>query len=139
MYEFGRQLGLSGAPYLVRWLVEFKWFSVRIHHWVSSDDFRHFHDHPWWFLSFCLKGYYLDSSPKGIDVVYSGRLIFRRASHIHTVLVPKGCWTIMLTGPQVRSWGFYVKGKFKKANKYFFEQGHHQIDQAKPAVRTPTP
>lgn len=34
----------------------------------------------------------------------------------------------MLTGREVRRWGFWVKWKFKKSNKYFLEHGHHPCE-----------
>lgn len=64
-----------------------------------------------------------------------GKLSFRPALHKHTVNVaPGGCWTLLFMGPQIRHWGFYVrkksgKWKFKKANKYFLEEGHHPCSQ----------
>jgi hypothetical protein len=56
-------------------------------------------------------------------------MAYRPSLHRHTVSVDKGgCWTIMLTGPQVRKWGFWVKDKFVKANKYFLIWGHHHCE-----------
>jgi hypothetical protein len=129
----GESLGRPECPYLRRWAINFGWFSIRVHHWLSGDDPRAFHDHPWSFVTLVLKGSYLDISESGTDVLVPGTVRFRPAAHRHTVkLVPgQHCWTIMLTGPVVRKWGFYVRGqsnkvKFKKSNKYFLEHGHHQ-------------
>jgi hypothetical protein len=41
------------------------------------------------------------------------------------VVDPGGCWSLVLTGPKRRRWGFWVKDKFVKANKYFLSFGAH--------------
>jgi hypothetical protein len=124
-----------------RWAIETPWFSLRLHHWIRSDDKRHLHDHPWAFWTFVLKGSYIDVSgdewtsrypndfPADLENVRRFHLYFRPASHRHYVEVPAGgCWTLVLTGPKVRYWGFWVRGKFRKANGYFKEHGSHVCD-----------
>jgi len=107
-------------------VLDFGLFSIRLHHWIASDDQRNFHDHPWWFFTIILWGGYKDVSPFGVDKVGIGSMRFRKAEHQHTVKVnPGGCWSLLITGPEKRIWGFWVKGKFRKRNKYFFEHGHH--------------
>lgn len=55
----------------------------------------------------------------------------RPPHHKHTVQTdPSGAWTILVNGPHVRKWGFWVDGKFMKVRQYFREFGHHPcIDQ----------
>ena len=125
-FTFGQYLGRPECPYMRRWVLNLGLFSIRLHHWYSSDDDRYFHDHSWWFVTMVLFGGYTDVSKLGNEKMKRWRLKFRKAEHSHTVKVnPGGCWTLVITGPQTRKWGFYVKGKFKKANKYFLEHGHH--------------
>lgn len=122
----GQRLGDPTCPYLIRWVWSTPFGSLRLHHWLSSDDARNFHDHPWWFVTFVLRGGYVDVSPAGEDRCAAGRVCYRPALHQHTVRVDAGgCWTFLITGPEHRFWGFWVKSKFKKANKYFLEHGHH--------------
>lgn len=128
---FHEKLGPATCPYLERWVVDFGLFSLRLHHWLHSDDMRAFHDHAWWFLTLCLRGCYIDVSDKGEDVVKAGSVRFRPAEHRHAVRVLRSTWTVLLTGPENRIWGFWVRGKFRKRNKYFYEHGHHD-------PRTPT-
>jgi len=124
--EWKKPLGLTHCPYAYRWVLGLPWFSIRIHHWISSDDARNFHDHPWWFITFVLWGGYTDVSPAGRARMNQFSCAYRPALHRHTVVVdPAGCWTILLCGPEIRDWGFWVKDKFKKMNKYFLEHGHH--------------
>lgn len=123
------ELGSRDCPYLIRWVFQTRWFSVRLHHWISSDDQRHYHDHPFWFLVLVLRGSYTDRSPAGDDRMTAGRVRFRPAEHKHTALVDRGgCWTLLLCGPEIREWGFWVNGRFRKRNKYFFEHGHHPCE-----------
>lgn len=125
-------LGMEECPYAERWMLDFHLFTIRVHHFMRSDDARAHHDHPWWFLTLVLRGGYTDRSPQGDDHLSRGSVRFRSAEHRHTVQVdPGGVWTLVLTGRKVRRWGFWVKGgtKFMKSNKYFLTHGHHPCDQ----------
>jgi hypothetical protein len=146
---FNERLGLPSCPYVIRWRLETPWFSIRLHHWLAPDDDRAPHDHPWNFTTFVLLGGYTDESTKPCDsncgpVGHVGgcaakfktrehlrapAIRRREAAHQHTVFPdPDGAWTIIVTGPKVRSWGFWVKGKFVKMNKYFLTHGHHPCE-----------
>ncbi len=125
-FTWGEKLGRPECPYMRRWALNFGFFSLRIHHWYSSDDPRYFHDHPWWFVTLVISGSYTDVSTIGNEPMTPGTIRYRPALHRHTVSVSDGgCWTFMITGPTIRKWGFWVNGKFRKANKFFFEHGHH--------------
>lgn len=127
--KLNERLGLPTCPYLIRWRFESPWFSVRLHHWLAPDDDRAKHDHPWSFTTFVLKGGYVDSSSDGQHHLRAPAICHRAATHRHTVFPdPGGCWTVIVTGPKVRKWGFWVKGKFVKMNKYFLTYGHHPCD-----------
>lgn len=152
-------IGRPECPYLHRWVAQFGKFSVRVHHWMGSDDPRHFHDHQWWFLTLVLKGGYTDiSSPnpeagvtsiaweqsdepgavqlatKHHEKLSPGSVRFRPALHTHTVQVdPGGCWTLMITGPPRRDWGFWVNGIWKRQRKYFRDHGHHPCEEGRSA------
>lgn len=120
------KLGLKEDPYLTRWVLDLGFISFRLHHWRSSDDLRYPHDHAWSFITFVLWGKYEDVSPDGNEICSAGNIKYRKAEHQHSVKVlSKHCWTFLITGPERRKWGFWVNGKFRKRNKYFFEHGHH--------------
>jgi len=152
----GERLGRPECPYLRRWALILGLFSVRVHHFYRSDDERAFHDHPWWFVTLVLKGGYTDVSScpvchghgvyeqwcdhcggtgQVLDHLGRGQVRFRPALHQHTVRTdPGGVWTVILTGPNVRTWGFWEHRpdgtrKFRKANKWFKLHGHHPCDQ----------
>lgn len=133
-FQWRAQVGLPECPYLERWMIDLRLFSIRVHHFRSSDDDRALHDHSWDFLTFILKGSYTDVSDTGDTLMKRFSLHFRRAEHKHTVQVgPEGCWTLCLTGPKRRDFGFWAHtkgGKFRwfKANKYFARFGHHPCE-----------
>jgi hypothetical protein len=123
---WAEKLGLPQCPYVIRWKLEARLGSVRLHHWLKPDDDRAFHDHPWWFATVMLRGCYTDRSPAGDDVLMAGSARVRPALHQHTVIPGEhGAWTLMLTGPKSRAWGFWREGRFLKANKWFARHGHH--------------
>lgn len=127
--RWAEELKCSVGVYVRRWYIEIPLGSIRIHHWLHSDDARAFHDHPWWFWTLILKGGYRDVTVNGEEVMKAPKMAFRPALHAHTVQVNKGgCWTFLITGPQVRRWGFWVGKKWKKSNKYFLENGMHICD-----------
>lgn len=122
--EWCRPLGRPECPFTYRWLLDFRALSLRLHHWVGNDDLRAPHDHAWWFITFPLKGRYLDL-PRG-EVVRPGYWYFRHAEHRHSVkLLTPDAWTFVITGKHVRDMCFWPNGKRKKANKWFKENGLH--------------
>jgi hypothetical protein len=125
-WAWSEKLGLPGCPYVIRWRLEMPLGSLRVHHWLAADDTRAFHDHPWWFWTVVLRGGYTDVSIDSYDVLRAGSVRFRHAEHQH-VVIPEanGAWTVMITGPKKRPWGFWRRGKFIKANKWFATYGHH--------------
>jgi hypothetical protein len=126
---WAEKLGLPDCPYVVRWKLELPFGSLRVHHWLKPDDDRAFHDHPWWFVTLVVRGAYMDKNPNGFDILKAPALRYRPALHRHTVVPwPQGAWTIMVTGPKTRPWGFWLNGKFVKANKWFARFGHHPCD-----------
>lgn len=60
-------LGLPECPYLYRWTLILFHRSIRLHHWLRSDDRRYFHDHAADLISIVLKGNYLNVNPKVKD------------------------------------------------------------------------
>ena len=125
--RWAEKLGLPECPYVIRWRFEFPFGSIRVHHWLKPDDDRAFHDHPWWFLTFVVKGGYTDSQPGNEDYLRAPAVRFRPALHRHTVYPASGgCWTILVTGRPLRTWGFWpTRDKFVRANKWFLSRGHH--------------
>ena len=61
--RWAEKLGLQECPYLIRWTFLFFGYSIRIHHWLKSDDDRFFHDHASNLVSVVLKGHYWNVTP----------------------------------------------------------------------------
>ena len=123
--RWNEALGEKECPYAYRWVFNFWLFSIRVHHFIRSDDKRYFHDHGWSFITLVLKGSYTDVSPEGEDLLTTGSIRYRKAEHKHYVKVPVGgCWTFLICGPQRRNWGFWIGDKFKRPLKYFHKYGH---------------
>lgn len=132
------RVGRPECPYLTRWVFTVFGYSIRLHHWTGSDDQREFegqkvfHDHPFWFITFVLSGFYWDITPSGVELVRQWTFHYRPAEHRHSVkLASKECWTLLLTGPKVRNFGFYVPGREKllRPLRFFSRYGHHQCEK----------
>lgn len=126
-------IGGAERPYMLRWWIipRNRWFNVYLHKFCRDDDDRALHDHPFAFVSIMLRGQYdewVDSPPEDnfglMNIVKRIRrrapsVAFRRATHRHRVELPKRrdgscvpCWTLVITGPRVREWGFHCAKGF---------------------------
>lgn len=107
--------------YLRRWhlIPRNRWFNVYLHQFMRSDDDRALHDHPWWNASVLLRGSYIEMRPQGQRVVVEGSIVLRGAKSLHRVILFGGrknaagrtanenvVWTLFITGPRIREWGF---------------------------------
>ena len=112
------------TQYLERWVIQCRWFSIRLHHWFGDDDQRHPHDHAWWFISFVLSGVVREKLPCGSQITRRAFSVrFFPAHHSH--MVSANAWTLLLTGPATRKWGFFVDGEWMNKKTYFQVKGHH--------------
>jgi hypothetical protein len=109
-------IGGDHDPYLKRWfLIPRNPLGVNIyfHAFLRSDDDRALHDHPWANCSVLLAGEYTEHTiaEGGIHhrvVRQEGDVVFRRALQAHRVELHDGpVFTLFLTGPKTRSWGFH--------------------------------
>lgn len=108
-------IGGTENPYMLRWWVipKNRFFNIYLHKFLRSDDDRALHDHPWWNLSYILDGAYTEETiaAGGVHkrVLYeAGSVRFRRAKSAHRVELTHGsCWSLFVTGPIIRQWGFH--------------------------------
>lgn len=123
-------IGGADRPYLRRhWLLPRNpFFNVYVHEFLRSDEDRALHDHPWAFnCSWLIDGEYVEHTiaAGGVHVRThrrAGDWKFRWGPAPHRVellwdfasadpavpnVVPKPCWTVFITGPVVRTWGFH--------------------------------
>lgn len=127
-------IGGQERPYLRRWFVipRNRLFNVYLHQFLRSDDDRALHDHPWVNLSILLRGGYFEHTiaAGGIErkeLLWAGAWRFRRSGRMaHRIELltignyvttqpdnqqPLTCWTLFITGPRYRSWGFHCPQK----------------------------
>lgn len=109
-------IGGAARPYLRRWFVipRNRFFNVYLHEFLRSDDDRALHDHPWANCSILLRGTYTEHRIEagGInarEVLVAGETRLRWTGRIaHRIELHDGpCWTLFITGPRYRSWGFH--------------------------------
>jgi hypothetical protein len=109
---------LIGEPddtYMQRWWVipRNRVFNIYLHNFLRSDDDRALHDHPWLNASILLRGRYTEHTiaAGGVNrrALYSeGAVKFRGPRYAHRIELTDGpCWSLFITGPNVRTWGFH--------------------------------
>lgn len=115
--------GKDGSLYMDRWYILYfaRLFSIRLHHICRPDMDRWPHDHPWRFVSIILRGGYYEEICKanqfknhGKDWIPHHTRRIRRFNHksstdLHRIIKfmrPEGSWTLVVTGPERREWGF---------------------------------
>lgn len=122
--RWNEALGRPECPYLYRWTFILFGYSVRIHHWIKSDDRRHFHDHACDLISIIIKGRYTNVTPDGAFAATAWKPRRMKATDRHYLDIPKeGAWTILLCGRPYHKWGFYVKGHKWRPLRYFSKFG----------------
>ena len=128
-------IGGAESPYLRRWYIipRNKWFNVYLHHFLRSDDDRALHDHPWWNVSIILRGAYREHLPDGsAPLRRAGRLYGPRPPEsLHRIALLRSApgaperpvWTLFLTGPRVREWGFDCPGGWRHWQDFTADNG----------------
>lgn len=108
-------IGGNDDPYMRRWFIipRNPIFNIYLHQFLRSDDDRALHDHPWLNLSFLLRGRYVEHTIAQGGINHrverkAGDYKFRTPRSAHRVeLIDGECWTLFITGPRLRRWGFH--------------------------------
>lgn len=110
-------IGGTDNPYLLRWHVTPRGEgpACYLHQFRRSDDDRALHDHPYCSTSIILRGQYVEHLPAGQWFRrVTGDVVQRDATTPHRVELLRDadgvevpCWTLFLTGPRLRDWGFH--------------------------------
>jgi hypothetical protein len=99
----------DGDAYLVRYsLFSCRWFALKVHNILLSDPSCP-HDHPWAFITFILRGGYVEHTLSGSKYRGIGSVLYRPANYVHRLEVDKPVWSFVITFKKTRSWGFYTK------------------------------
>ena len=110
----------AGA-YLRRWYLipRNRFVNIYLHNFLRSDDDRALHDHPWHWASLLLLGSYIEHTiaaggVQHTNVRFAGSIKCAGPKAAHRVALwrtlqgnPSPCWTLFITGPRVRNWGFH--------------------------------
>lgn len=115
-------IGGKENPYMLRWWIipRNKFFNIYLHRFLRSDDDRALHDHPWLNFSYLLEGSYTEwgiaaGGVKHSRVALQGSWKFRRAKTAHRIELHAGsCWSLFITGPVIREWGFHCPAGWRK-------------------------
>lgn len=119
-------VGGQTNPYMRRWYIIPRnfLFNIYLHQFLRNADDRALHDHPWNFISIMPKGGYYEIQGHGRYISQAGMawtnmpkkwrecgtIAFRKANQAHRVELSEkhsNPWTIVITGPVVRVWGFH--------------------------------
>lgn len=120
-------------PYMLRWHLwkRNRFFNAYLHHVLASDDPVN-HDHPFASVSLCLDGclgeVYLKGDWERFRIVEIGEIVLRRATHTHRLCVVDGpAWTVFVTGPRVREWGFACPQGWRPWKQYVNARDRGQV------------
>lgn len=112
------EIGEPGNIYLRRWwlIPRNRFFNIYLHQFLRDDDDRALHDHPWVNASFLLEGRYIEHTiaAGGVnrqEVCRVGDFRLRRSRTAHRIELIGGqpCWSLFITGPRIREWGFHCQ------------------------------
>lgn len=118
-------IGGEADPYMRRWWLvrRNRLANVYLHNMLRDDDDRALHDHPWPNVSIILRGGYTEIVPafplhwergdRRTNAISrrAGEVIVRGARSPHRLALIDGepCWSLFLTGPRLRAWGFWCE------------------------------
>jgi hypothetical protein len=115
----------TGPPdnlYLRRWYLipHNRWYNLYLHQFLRSDDDRALHDHPWWNVSVVLRGAYVEVTHYGRRTIWPFRPVCRLAAAAHRVelIARRPVWSLFITGPKQREWGFHCPNGWRHWTQY---------------------
>ena len=126
-------IGSGDTIYLRRWRIQLPFGCRLFLHCFHRDDPDAMHCHPWNFVSLIMGPGYYEETVRGRFWRSPLSVLFRRANHRHRIALDHGrrCWTLVVTGPNARSWGFYPDGTFVPARTFFLSQRRQEIKSEK--------
>lgn len=93
-------------------IIQTPWFGIYLHETSNPDVDPHLHDHPWTFWSLVLKGGYTEAhyshGRRTVNVWRRWSIHRMKLGDFHKIthLLRKPTWTLLLTGPRRKEWGF---------------------------------
>lgn len=97
-------------------VISWPWLRIYIHNIAERDKDLHPHSHPWHFVSFALKGEYIeewqseDGSKKKTTVHNFPHVMFRKAQDFHKIVYTSkpSVWTLVIAFGKKKPWGLKV-------------------------------
>lgn len=132
---FGFRHDVIDCDYMERWSLSTPLGQIRLHHILRSDNDRHFHDHPFDFVSIILRGGYIEYRPDERPRLFLPKdFLYRRAEQLHylKLIGTRTAWTLVLAGPRRRAWGFMTADGWVDARDYGEWLRRHQKPSAVP-------
>lgn len=110
----------------IRWrIIHTPWFGIYLHKWNKPDPRQTPHNHPWPFISFILKGLYVEircETPSGGKPrVYNlvKWINFVRRTDFHFVdIASKGTISLMFVGKTHEDWGYWTDNGYVNFDKH---------------------
>lgn len=110
--------GPRGEHHITRyWLIKTKRLQLVLHNWLTSDS-PDLHDHAWWNVTIVLRGKFIEHTEHGPIYLRAGDVVFRRPTVLHRLEINEPIWTLFLTGPTVREWGFMTRRGWRPWQRY---------------------
>lgn len=135
-------VGTAEMPYMLRWWLVPRnpWLNVYLHKFVNDDE-PTLHDHPWHSVSILLRGRLREVTPStwcrwmraqrtqwnwygsrwfSSEEHRRGAVVYRRHEHLHRLelIDRRPAWTLFITGPMQRVWGFDCPGGWVPWTKF---------------------
>lgn len=119
---------LVDVDYMERWFIipRNRFFNIYMHRFFGSDAPTP-HDHPWISVGIILEGEYIEHTPKRDYVRKTGSVTLRMPSSLHWIEIDKPVYTLFITGPRVRRWGFMCPGGWVDFRKYIDRRGSNRL------------
>jgi hypothetical protein len=127
-------IGPEDSPYLKRWwlIPRNRFLNIYLHQFLVSDDDRALHDHMYFNVSYLLEGVYVEHTIAQGGVQYQrqygpGDLRFRLPWTAHRIEVAHPCWSLFITGPRVRDWGFHCPKGWRHWKDFVNDRDHGKV------------
>lgn len=116
------------VDYMDRWYIipRNRFFNIYFHNFIGSDAPTP-HDHPWISLGWILQGQYIEHTPTGPHIRKQGDIRFRMPKSLHWIEIDKPVYTLFITGPRVRRWGFQCKDRWVDHETYIARRGGNRL------------
>lgn len=120
-------VGNVANPYLIRWhlIPRNRFLNIYLHCIMQGDEAIHLHDHAYSSASVILDGYYVEHYIKAGGVHQrlirnTGKIIIRPfGGKPHRIELPGApVWSLFITGPRYREWGFHCPNGWVHHTKY---------------------